>query len=166
MPRPNTNISTLRRILQQELALGKRMALITQDETDALVENNAALVATLESELRQCMSQHAVLEACRVNAIRELAWAMQMQTLPTFGNLLAELPAKDSESLEKLRDEIMNTQRVLEILNARNRVLLDNLLEYVRFSLNAITSAALQPARYGSNLVRIATPAFYVDSRV
>ena len=32
MPRPNTNVNTLRRILQQELALGRRMASIAQEE--------------------------------------------------------------------------------------------------------------------------------------
>lgn len=166
MPRPNTNVNTLRRILQQELALGRRMASIAQEETDALVNNNAALVAILEAELRQCTTQHAVLETARANTVRELSWALQMESFPTFGNLLAALPSRESESLEKLKDEILTIQRALEILNSRNRILLDNLLEYVRFSLDAITTAALQPARYGVNLVRIATPAFYVDSRV
>ena len=166
MPRPNTNVSTLRRILQQELALGKRIAALTRQETEALVENNPVIVASLEAELRHSMTQLSVLETGRISAIRELSWAMQIQALPTFGNLLASLPAKDRESLEKLRDEIMSTQRVLEAQNSQNRVLLDNLIEYVRFSLDAITTAALQPARYGANLVRIATPAFYVDSRV
>ncbi len=166
MPRHNANIGTLRRILQQELSLGKRMAALVQEETDALVANNAEVVSIIEAELRACTAQHMLLESARITTIREIFRGLQLESAPTFSNLLAVLPPKDSFSLEKLRADILITQRTLEALNSRNRLLLDNLLEYVRFSLDAITSAALQPARYGSNLVRIATPAFYIDSRV
>ena len=53
----------------------------------------------------------------------------------------------------------------LEIVQARNRRLIDNALEYARFSLELLTEAALQPARYGANLARISAPTFYIDSK-
>ncbi len=61
--------------------------------------------------------------------------------------------------------QVLETQGLLDVVNARNLRLLDNALEYVRFSLEMLTTAALKPARYGTNLAQIAAPTFYIDSK-
>ena len=74
-------------------------------------------------------------------------------------------PTREQESLRDLRADLLKLHQQLEIVQARNRRLLDNALEFVRFSLETLTTAALQPARYGTNLKRIAAPTFYIDSK-
>jgi hypothetical protein len=165
MSRPTHNLLTLRRVLQQELALGKRMIALAETMTDLLVNQETERLAALEAEQRECREQHEALEQARIAVTRSLAGALGLEGLPTLSELLPLLPAREQEPLKRLRSELLTMQETLARLNARNRRLLDNALEYVRFSLELLTSAALQPARYGTNLASVAAPTFYIDSK-
>jgi hypothetical protein len=165
MPKPTPNHLTLRRVLQQELAVGKRLIALAETMTDLLVNQETERLAALETEQRQCMEQQEALEQARIAVTRSLAGALGLDGLPTLSELLLRLPAREQEPLKRLRLELLTTQETLARLNARNRRLLDNALEYARFSLELLTAAALQPARYGTNLASLAAPTFYIDSK-
>ena len=83
----------------------------------------------------------------------------------SIGTRLPVLPAREQEPLRRLRLQLIDIHQQLERSNRRNRLLLENALDFVRFSLDALTTAALQPARYGTNLAQIAAPSFYIDSK-
>ncbi len=165
MPRPNTNPAALRRILQQEATLGKRLLALAQEETDVIVSENVPRLTTLQAEQQQCLKELQPLEQSRAVATRDLAWALGMERVPTLLGLLPALPAPHQSELRALRAELLALHQQLEIAQARNRRLIDNALEYVRFSLDLLTDAALQPARYGANLARLSAPTFYIDSK-
>ncbi len=166
MPRTNTTTpATLRRILQQELTLGNRLLDLAQEESDVIVRNDVERLFTLQAQQQQCLGEQQKLEAARTAAARDLAWQAGLERIPPLSGLIAALPTREQESLRDLRADLLKLHQQLEIVQARNRRLLDNALEFVRFSLETLTTAALQPARYGTNLARIAAPTFYIDSK-
>lgn len=165
MPRPNTSPVALRRILQQELALGKRLLALAQEESDVIVRNDMPRLTALQAEQQKCLAEQSTLEKSRVLATRELAWTVGMERPPTLAGLIAALPAREQPDLSRLRADLLTLHQQMEIVQARNRQLIDSALEYVRFSLELLTGAALQPARYGTNLARISAPTFYIDSK-
>ncbi len=165
MSKPNTNISGLRRILQQELLLGKQLVALAEEESEVIIRGDVSRLAALEMEQRHCVEEQTGLENARMTATRTLAFALGMERIPTLSGLLPALPARDQDVISQLRVQLLETQGRLDSLNVRNRGLLENALEYVRFSLDALTTATLQPARYGVNLACVAAPAFYIDSK-
>ncbi len=165
MPRPTTTPTTLRRILQEELQVGKRMIALVEAESAAIVHHNIAQLNALEGELHRCMEQQTALEESRRVVTRELAWSYGEERMLTLAELLPLLPPREQEALKRLRDQLLETEEILQNLNRRNRTLLDHAMEFVRFSLDAITTAVLKPARYGTNLTKLAAPTFYVDSK-
>ena len=165
MPRPDTSPRSLRRLLQQELTLGKRLLALLQEETEVIVNNDITRLSALQAEQQQCLKEQTALENSRVISTRDLAWALGLERVPTLPVLIMALPDRDQESLRNLRTELLAVNQQLESLQTRNRSLLENALDYVRFSLDLLTEAALQPARYGANLTRISAPTFYIDSK-
>ena len=165
MPRPNTSPAALRRILQQEATLGKRLLALAQEESEVIIADNVPRLTVLQAEQQQCLKEQESLEQARMIATRDLAWALGMERAPTLLGLLPALPIPHQAELRALRAELLALHQQLEIAQARNRRLIDNALEYVRFSLDLLTDAALQPARYGANLARLSAPTFYIDSK-
>ncbi len=165
MPKTVPNTSTLRRILQQQLAIGKRLETLAVETAEAIVLNDVTRLSAIGAEQRQCVSQQATLEESRMAAARELAWAMGCERVPTLSELLPLLPTREQEPLNRLRLQILETATRLNAQNERNRVLLDNAIDIVRFTLDLVTTTALRPARYGTNLAALAAPTFYIDSK-
>lgn len=165
MPRINTNPMTLRRILQQELLLGKQLVTLAEEETDVIVRDDPPRLQELQLEQQKLFHNQIMLEATRVSATRDLAWKYGLDTLPTLSVLLGAMPEREREPFVRLRKELLDVQDRLDRIYKRNRLLLENALEYVRFSLELLTTATLMPARYGTNLASIDAPAFYIDSK-
>ena len=165
MPRQDTSPRSLRRLLQQELTLGKRLLSLLQEETEVIVKNDITRLSALQAEQQECLKEQTTLENSRVISTRDLAWALGLERVPTLPVLIMALPDREQESLRKLRTELLAVNQQLESMQTRNRSLLENALDYVRFSLDLLTEAALQPARYGANLTRISAPTFYIDSK-
>ncbi len=165
MPKTNANPAALRRILQQELEAGKRLLALSIEETDVLINNNVERLAILQREQQRFLAEHQALEKARVDIVRDLAWMLGMDRVPTLSGLLPALPRHEQAALGKLRAQLLDLQAQIELIHARNRRLIENALDYIQFSLKMLTTAALQPARYGTNIARIANPAFYIDSK-
>jgi len=169
-PRWRGAARALIRALQQELALGKRLAALSNAQTEALVSNDVARVSALEAEGRVLVEQQTTLGQQRVEAARALASAVQLDAppdkpVPSLAQIVLRLPLPEARQLIALRGEILRVEQEIQAVNARNRVLLQNALEFVEVSLYALTQLALRPARYGTNPDALAAPTFYVDQR-
>ena len=165
MTKRNANPATLRRLLQEELQVSKVLLVLAEQQTDVLVANDVPGLKRLQAEQQRCIDRRRVLEQERIAAVRELAWEAGLDRVPTLKNLLPALPAREQEAMERLRQQLLKVHADLGRVHKRNRGLLESALNYVRFSLHSLTSAALKPARYGTNLNRLTAPAFYIDSK-
>jgi|SRR5579871_4399501 len=165
MSRRNVSPTALRRLLQEELRLCKNLLALAEQQTDALVANKVHDLTRLQAEQQRCIEQQRALEKERTAVVRNLAWEVGLERVPTLRNLLPNLPQREQEPMEQLRLQLLEVHADLGRVHKRNRHLLESALNYVRFSLEVLTSAALKPARYGTNLTRIAAPTFYIDSK-
>lgn len=165
MAKQATSPATLRRILQEELQLGSRMVALAEAEMEAIIAHDIPRLNALEAEQQKCIKLQTVQEKARIAVTRELAGMLGLERFPTLSELLPLLPPREQEALQRLRTQLLETQETLQNLNQQNRVLLDHALDFVRFSLELLTSAVLRPARYGTNLASIAAPTFYLDSK-
>ena len=165
MLKSNASTSTLRRLLQQELSLAKQMIAFGAAESAAIVAGDVPRLTNLTDEQSRVLAEQGALEKLRLTVTRELAWKFGIERRATLSALLPALTAHDQEALRGLRLELLEAQTAMQRLNARNAHLLDNALDFVQFAIGALTTTALQPARYGTNLAHIVAPAFYIDSK-
>ena len=165
MQKQTANPAALRRVLQRHLQLGRELIDLAERQTEALVANDALRLNALEAAQKQCVTQQDTLDLERGVLTRELAFGLGMERVPSLSELLPHFPAREQAAFEALRGDLLLAQAELETLKARNLLLLESALEYTNFSIDALTTAVLQPARYGANLTHIAAPAFYIDSK-
>jgi flagellar biosynthesis/type III secretory pathway chaperone len=163
--RSNASPAALRRILQQQLSTGRALVALAERCERALIQGDTQMLDTLGPAQRSLLEQQAAQEAVRRQVTAELAGRLGLETVPTLSELQPSLPQSDADALSDLRDQILAAARRMDALNQGNSLLLANALEFVKFSLGALTTAALKPARYGVNFAQIATPSFYVDSK-
>ena len=165
MQKRTASPAALRRLMQQHLKLGRELIELAGSQTEALVANDIPRLNALEAAQKQCVTQQDTLDLERGVITRELAFALGMERVPSLSEMLPHFPSRERAELEVLRHELQAAHTLLETLKARNLLLLENALEYTNFSIDALTTALLQPARYGANLTHIAAPAFYIDSK-
>jgi flagellar biosynthesis/type III secretory pathway chaperone len=151
--------------MQQQLTTGKSLLALAQVAERAIIAGDTQKLEEIEPSQRILLEQQAEQETARQKVTADIAAALKIDRAPTLSTLLPNLAPSDAEPLAKLRSEILQTQRRMDKINRSNAVLIENALEYIRFSLGAITSAALKPARYGVNMTQLAAPAFYIDSK-
>jgi hypothetical protein len=165
MHRPPASPANLRRILQNQLAIARRLEALAEKTTEALVANDVERLREIGEAQRSNLEQQAELEETRATVAKDLAAAIGRPEGERLVDLLPHLPEREAESLDWLRRQIIESGTRIGAMNEKNRRLLDVALDVSRNSIDIITSAALQPARYGTNLAAMATPTFYVDSK-
>ncbi|MCS6777562.1 MAG: flagellar protein FlgN [Chloroherpetonaceae bacterium] len=165
MPGNHRATQSLIQILQKELLVCRRLVELAEAESEAIIASDIARLSNLEIELRRRLEEQEQLESARIVAVRDIAFALRCNGLPTLAQLLPLLPEREQQVLAQLRVQILEAQAQLEVVTERNRMLLENALEYVRFSLDVLTGTALAPARYGTNLAALDAPVFYLDSK-
>jgi flagellar biosynthesis/type III secretory pathway chaperone len=165
MPRPNFNTAALRRILQQQLGVGKELLALAGTMEQALIAGDVAALEALQPKQRKLLEEQTAQETARQQVTLGVSYALGMDRVPTLAAILSALPPAEAMALETLRRRILETEQEMEIVNTRNGRLLENALDFTKFSLDLLTSAALKPARYGTNLAHLAAPSFYIDSK-
>lgn len=165
MARQIASAAALRRTMLQQLTTGRALVALAEMTERALIAGDPARLETITPQQRALLEQQAAHEAARQQATAELSARCGMTGAPTLTGLLPALSPVDAQALAGLRARILETSRRADSLNRSNARLLENALEFVKFNLQALTSAALKPARYGVNLAQLAAPSFYIDSK-
>ncbi len=151
--------------MQQQLATGRSLLALAEVSEKAIIEGDTRTLETLVPQQRILLEQQLAQENARQQATAELSAKLGLNQAPTLCTLLPELSPADAVALAALRTQILATQRRMESQNHCNAQLLENALGFVKFNLEALTTAALRPARYGLNMARLEAPSFYVDSK-
>jgi hypothetical protein len=158
----------LHRALKQQLSLGHKLAECFRSLSESIVSRNVDQVVALVDECGRIQAKDALAEQARRNASASLAIAVGMKTdeePPSLSQLTRRIPPSDAATLRAVAREIRALDAELRANMEQNRTLLQNALEFIEFSLNAITSAAMQPLGYGANRAVAITPTFYLDQR-
>jgi hypothetical protein len=165
MPRPNASGTALRRIMQHQLSTGKILVALAEAAQQAIIDGDIVRLEELAPRQRGLLDQQIAQERARKQVTTELSHLLGQDCVPTLSSLLPAFPPAEAKALDMLRGQIVETEQQMQTLNRSCAILLDNALDCVKFGLEAITSAALKPARYGVNLAQLSRPSFYIDSR-
>ena len=165
MSRPTAFASTLKRIMQQQLATGRALLALAEDSERAIIAGDTRTLDSIVPQQRTLLEQQSQHENLRLQATAELTARLGMDQEPTLSSLLPLVSPSDAVALAILRTQIMAIHRRMESQNKCNAQLLDNALGFVKFNLEALTTAALKPARYGVNMAQLSAPSFYIDSK-
>jgi hypothetical protein len=163
-------VHLLARALQQDLLLGRKLLGLTEQQAEALRNHEPQQVQELLAAGEIVAAQQLEAGRQRTEAVRELARALGLKpdggsSLPPLSDLALHLPLPDAHRLLALRTEILAVEERLREAGERNRALIQNALDFVQFSLQALTGAALKPAKYGMNPNALAAPIFYLDHK-
>ncbi len=167
MPAPQiANAAPVHRVLQQELVVMEQILTLTDAITDALMRQDIVLLQQLVAEKHRCILNGTRLDQERLAAAKSLAWAAGVPPTSSLWQVCQVLPKSARNALLALRSRMLNVHYRLQQAEDRNKVLLANAIHLTRFHIDLLTNAALHPAAYGTNLTRVANPAFYVDNKV
>lgn len=158
--------STLCAIFQAELVLIKEMVQISLAQEKSVVTGDITLLQALINKLKECHLKGRMLELERVKISRKLAQSFRLQPTCNLMTLINSLPVEQRQPVLQLRLQLLEAERELKQSEERNKVFLDAAICCTQFHINTLTSAALHSPAYGSNLTRIANPAFYLDNKV
>ena len=107
---------TLRAVLQEDLALGRRILSNCHAQRDALIENDHVRVAEIEAEGRLIAEQQEANGFRRDAAVRLLANACGAECadtgpLPRLTELAQSLPLQEARSLLSVRASILQVEQ-------------------------------------------------------
>lgn len=164
------HIRALNRALKQELMLGQQQLAIAGAQTDALIANDARRLQAWVEEAREILARQEAVALSRQQAALELARALGMEgesdgIAPPLSQIVLRLPVEEAKRLLATRRQILAVDHQIQSVNERNRPLLENALDFVQFTIHALTGLALKPARYGANPNAVAAPTFYIDRK-
>ena len=165
MSLPQANARNLRRIMHQQHKTGGALLALATESERSIIDGDTRKLAEIEGRQRALVDQSAAQETGRQEATADLAAKLGMDPDATLSMLVPVLSSTDVIALTTLRAQIVAVQSRTETQNRCNARLLENALGFVKFNLEALTTAALRPARYGVNLARLEAPSFYVDSK-
>lgn len=161
-------VRELARVLRLQLALSRKLLALAQEQTGALVRNDAPRVAELEAGAADLMERITLAEKDRQRAVLALARetglvAVKGWPSPPMSELLARLPRALAASLIELRARLLETERRLRLVSERNRPLLRNALDFTQVSLDAIARLAVRPNGYGKGARNGGSMTLYLD---
>lgn len=165
MPAFSFSPGGLRRVMKQQLCRAGQLLDLAHQLNHALQDDDVTELQDICLQQQVCLKSLDTLEKARIGIVQRLTVTSAAEKPCTLEQLMPHLPNNDRNALTAIRAEMMHIRENLELLQQQNRMLLTNAVHIVEFSLFALTEAALQPARYGTNLAQIAAPSFYVDSK-
>lgn len=163
-------VRKLIRVLQQECDTGGKLISEGKLLTDALIKLNHREVDEIQTRMQILHQRQEILDVERYQIAKNVAilsgiMAEKDAIIPPLSRLLNRLSSSEARRLSVIRDNIIKTNIELKTVNERNRVLLQNAVEYVRYTMQYLSNAALQPAKYGINPNALIKPVFYLDQR-
>jgi hypothetical protein len=159
----------LARVLQADLVLARQLLAALNDQSAALLANSHAQASAAETDMRQIAAQQAETGRLREEAVRQLAASAGALVptgtpAPSLSQVLRLLPAVETRSILTFRAELLRVEKAVQSAMARNRPLLENALEMIRITMEAMTRAATKTSRYGGGSA-MSAPTFYIDQK-
>jgi hypothetical protein len=166
-PNLTRTFRALERALYEELLLVREMRDLMTEQHLALIAADTPRVQALAEAGTTLVERQRLAEWQRIQAVAALTNALGIATPeggePSLSDLLPALGAAEAQKLTATRDEILAVHRALDEINEKNHPLIENALETLRLTMDAMNQILIQPARYGTNPVSVTRPAFYID---
>ena len=136
-------ISDLVDVLNEQTQCYNDLILLSEQKKDAIIKNDINAVQSVNGSESTAIGKSQRIEKKRMELVKDIAEVLNTKeeelTLRKLLGLIEGQPEYDS--LQKAREDIRKVVHELKELNERNKVLLNNSLEYIDFSLNVMRSS-------------------------
>jgi flagellar biosynthesis/type III secretory pathway chaperone len=136
-------VNDLIQILEEETLCYRNLLELSKEKTDILVAGDTAALQDLTKKEQMVVSKTTRLEKNREQVIDDIALVLnENKNTLTISKLLERLKdsGEESKKLKKVQSEIQNVIEDLKRSNEQNRVLLNQSMEMIDFTINAIQS--------------------------
>lgn len=140
--------------LHEEKQCYEELLVIGQEKTKVIIEGDASTLVELTKKEQEFVSRVIGLDKKRTGIIEDIALVTNKDANQLTISHLAELLVNEKEEHEQLvtlKDNIKEVVEAFKTVNDRNKILLQESLDYIDFTMNAIQSVnAIANANYQS----------------
>lgn len=155
----------LARCFREQARLGAQLATLADDEAAAVTAGDlVSLTRIVEMKRSVCLTL-ATVESERAATAHSLAERVGLSPDEPLAGVCTRLPASERMLLQRLAGQLIGIHAGLERRHQRNRMLLENGLAFVQFSLSALMSAASRQAAAAGFDADQSTPSLIYDQR-
>lgn len=153
-------INELLQVLIEEAGLYDDLVKISGDKKKSIIDNDIDLLKGITCQENIIAGKMQRLEKKRLSIITDIANVLNEKeaniTLSSLANIIIEQP--ESEKMKKVALHLKESLSTLKELNEQNKILIENALEYIDFSINVIRSSIdASPAIYSANGEQLST---------
>ncbi len=129
-------------VLKEESKLYDELVDLSKIKKDYVIKNDTDNLKELTSKENLMAGKIQRLERKRLSLIKDISYVLNEKesniTLASLANIISDKP--ESQELKNVAEHLKQTLSELKQLNEQNRVLIENALEYIDFSMNVIRS--------------------------
>jgi flagellar biosynthesis/type III secretory pathway chaperone len=140
-------------VLKRELSVMEKILKVSQEKTDAIVDSNLKKLEEITKEEEVLLNKVASLEDER----EELLNTWGLDTKLPLSEIIENIPEEDKSLLYEIKEKLITILEELREKNDLNNALIQDSLEFINFTLNAMASVE-SPATYEKDKLK--------DSRV
>ncbi|TCK93377.1 FlgN protein [Natranaerovirga hydrolytica] len=134
--------------LSEELNYYKQLLELAKTKTKVIVDNDTEQLQQLTEQEQILASRLLRLEKKREEKIQDIALVINKSPDElTLNNLIALLKGqeKEQDALNAIREDLVGTMAQLKVVNNQNQELINQALDYIDFTINAIRTSKSLP---------------------
>ena len=136
-------ISSLIDVLNEQTQYYGELILLSSQKKEAIIKNDINMLQSVNASESEMLGKTQRAEKSRIDLTKDISEVLNVKeedlTLTKLAELISGQP--EQEALLEARDAIRGVVHELKELNDHNKVLLNNSVEYIEFSLNVMRSA-------------------------
>lgn len=146
----------LLKILKEEKALYQKLFEIAEVKNEALVNNNTEKLTEIIENDREVIAEIEAKDQIRNDKIQEIKSEFEIELeLNSYSNLIEELPENWGETLNPIREELIELTDEFHNLNEQNQKLLEQALELNQLSFETIVKTIKEQDTTYSSTARV-----------
>jgi len=135
-------LDELKNVLEEEYSYYEKFLEHANAKRDLIIKNEVEEISDINSKEQLLISLYAKVAKKRDKTIDDISIVLNIDRKNlTIKSLMEKLPKEEKEKLEDVSERTRDIVGVLKDANLKNELLIKQSLEYVEFTLNAVTSS-------------------------
>lgn len=146
----NKSIEQLKDTLIKENEMYINVLRLAEEKTKVIVAGDIKTLEDITKKEQQFISTMSTFEKIRRSVFTNIAEKLNTEEISSISELILFLEDDIGNSIDELRDKLLETIKNLKIANESNEKLLKQNLEYVNFNLEMITNSPEDGNKYSN----------------
>ncbi len=144
------SIQQLKNTLIKENQMYTNVLRLAEEKTKVIVAGDIKTLENITKKEQQFIMTMSTFEKVRRSVLTNIAENLNTEEISSVSELILFLEDDIGNTIDELRDKLLETIRDLKTINESNEKLLNQSLEYVNFNLEMITTSPEDGNKYNS----------------